>query len=195
MVDDWSWLSSTVTEKSFRRVNLLAQIEDLFSRVDARMMSTLQTMPVPEGVVYACGFWLFYCDYTTLGVPAFAYNTVGNEGEWKWSPPNWVVDVEDLMVDALQPLYTEISSFMAGKSDDDWRTLVKYQWDFYSKFCLDMNSDIEKQKGPLTWWNLTEDFVVGIFEEREGDEMYDFLVKASVGEERAQKLGIVGGLG
>ena len=167
------------------------QFEALFKRVESALKSTLQEMPAPKDVVYVCGFWLFYNDYTTLGAPAFAYNTVGNENVGKWSPPEWVVDVEDHMAEALQPLYGEITAFLAGKSDDEWNALIKYQWDFYCQFCLALNDKAKGGDGLFANWNLSDDFVVGIFDARQGDELYETLIKSSVGEAQARSLGIL----
>ncbi|NOK58795.1 MAG: hypothetical protein GFH27_549301n177 [Chloroflexi bacterium AL-W] len=170
---------------------LQKELEALFEDMEIRIHSTLQRLPAPEGIVYACGFWLFYCDYTTLGVPCFAYNTVGNENDTKWSPAEWVVEVEDELTEALNPLYEQVSSLMADKDDQDWEALIEYQWNFYSKVCMSLNKSVKQGGGPLAHWNLIENFVIGIFEEREGDDMYDFLVKTSVGEKTAIELGIV----
>ncbi|MEM8531546.1 MAG: hypothetical protein AAGF95_11930 [Chloroflexota bacterium] len=167
------------------------EVESLFGAIETRIHSTLQRLPAPEGVVYACGFWLFYCDYTVLGVPCFAYNTVGNENDTKWSPSEWIVDVADEMTEVLKPLYEQVSSLMAGKDDAAWEALIEYQWNVYSKVCISLNASVKQGRGPLAHWYLTEDFVIGIFEEQADDDMYDFLVKASVGEKAALELGIV----
>jgi hypothetical protein len=50
----------------------------VFSRIGECLLLTLRELPAPDGRVYACGFWNFYCDYTTLGSPCFAYNLVGH---------------------------------------------------------------------------------------------------------------------
>ena len=126
-----------------------------------------------------------------LGVPCFAYNTAGNEKDSKWCPPEWIVDVEGQMAVTLNPLYQQVSSYMKGKNDEEWETLIEYHWDIYSEFCLSLNQSSEIDEHPLAHWNLSDDFVIGIFEEREGEEIYDFLAKASVGEKKAIDLGIV----
>lgn len=75
--------------------------EKLFPAIGNCVKQTLADIPAPSGVVYACGFWLFYTDFTVIREPCFAYNVVGREGDAKWSPPEWAVDVEDHIVEAL----------------------------------------------------------------------------------------------
>ncbi len=163
-------------------------IESAYTRIDDLVKQSLRELPAPEETVYACGFWLFYCDYTVLGPPCFAYNIVGNDEDIKWSPPNWHVDVQRRMVEALSPLYQELSELMQGQDDDAWESLMKYQWHFFSQLCHSITRDA---KSLLKGWHLTDDFVCGIFEEREGTDIYIQLVKESVGEQTAIRLGIL----
>jgi hypothetical protein len=163
-------------------------IESAFSQIGEILKRTLREIPAPDGTVYACGFWLFYCDYTVLGAPCFAYNIIGKEKGTKWCPPEWIVDVEDRVVEALNPLYQKVSELMKGQSDDAWESLIRYQWDFFSTLCLSITRDA---RSLFSHWRLTDDFVCGIFEEREGGEVYDSLVQSSVGEQLTIRLGIL----
>lgn len=163
-------------------------IESAFLQIGERVKGTLHEIPAPDGTVYACGFWLFYCDYTVLAAPCFAYNIVGKEKDTKWCPPEWIVDVEDRMVEALNPLYQEVSELRKGQNDDAWESLIHYQWHFFSQLCRSITRDARLL---LSHWRLTDDFVCGIFEEREGSDAYESLVRSSIGEQAAIQLGIL----
>lgn len=173
---------------SCRRNGMSPNIESAFSQIGERVLRTLREIPSPDGTVYACGFWLFYCDYTVLTPPCFAYNIVGKEQDAKWCPPEWIVDVENRMVDALKPIYQELSDLMKGQNDEAWESLIRYQWDFYSQLCLAITRDA---RSLLSHWRLAGDFVCGIFEDRESEEVYTSLVLSSVGEQAALQLGIL----
>jgi hypothetical protein len=164
------------------------EIEAVFAQISLRVRDTLRTLPAPPSAVYAGAFWLFYCDYTRLGEPCFAYNEVGAGDEGKWSPPEWKVDVDDDMVKALSPLYRELETLMTGQGDDAWDQLIEYQWNFFSELCQQLTREA---KVLLGHWSLTDDFVFAILEEREGDEIYTRLVEASVGGALARRLGIL----
>ncbi|GEM_PF-6053827 len=164
------------------------EIEPFFARIYDAIRETLSSVEAPSGQVYSIGFWLFYCDYFVLSAPCLAYNTRGNEQEAKWCPPEWQTDVDEDIAAVLGPIYSEISDFMDGRSDDDWEFLIDYQWRYYCGICHALTKDASAL---LPNWDFTDDFVAGIFEEREGDELYQALAKASVGEKRALKLGIV----
>ncbi|CAN5125304.1 hypothetical protein BH11PLA2_BH11PLA2_14210 [soil metagenome] len=164
------------------------EIESAFHQIGETIQRTLADIPAPAGKVYACGFWLFYCDYTVLGPPCFAYNTVGNEKDTKWCPPEWQVDVEDRIVEALNPIYRHVEELMKDESEESWEMLLKYQWGFYSQLCHSLTRDAQTL---LKHWQITDDFVCGIFEEREGEDVYYQLIKDSVGEEKAIQLGML----
>ncbi len=164
------------------------EIEAVYSQVSLRVRDTLRTLPSPPSAVYACAFWLFYCDYTRLGEPCFAYNEVGASNEDKWSPPGWKVSVDDDMVKALSPLYRELETLMTGRGKDARNQLVEYQWEFYSDLCQQLTRDAKELLGH---WPLADDFVFAILEEREGDETYTRLAEASVGRDLARRLGLL----
>ncbi len=167
------------------------ELESAFKEIKLSIIDTIKKHPPERENVYSCGFWLFYCDYSMLGTPCFAYNIEGEyEDDTKWCPPEWVVDVEDSMIDALEPHYEKISELMAGKSDEAWEDLVKYQYEFYCNLCLQLNDMSNTDNSPFKNWNTTNDFVIGVFEEREGEELYDELVKLSVGSSREKALEI-----
>lgn len=170
----------------------MKEIEALFKKVEKKIYATLQNIPAPAEQIYACSFWLFYCDYSSLGTPIFAYNTVGDvDEEEKWSPPEWYMDEDEDMLEALEELYSEINTYMEDKSEEEWSHLIRYQWDFYCKLCLNLNESRNSDEFPLKHWNLSDDFIFAVLEEREGSEIFSELVVKSVGRERAEKLGIL----
>lgn len=174
-----------------KRINM-DNLNSLFSEVKEIIIKTMKSIPAPDKSIYACGFWLFYCDYSSLGIPVFAYNSEEDlDDEDRWSPPEWDVDVEDDMIDALEDVYSRINKKMNGKSDDDWRILIQLQQKVYSDLCLSLNDSKNEDTFPLKHWNLSEEFVIGIFEERECSDLYIELIENSVGEKRAISLGIL----
>ena len=162
--------------------------ERLYPVIGHCVKQTLADIPAPNGVVYACGFWLFYADFSVIGAPCFAYNIVGREDDAKWSPPEWAVDVEDRIAEALTPHYERLTELMTGQSDEMWESLIQFQWDYYSQLCLEITRDAPSL---LHHWQVADDFVCGIFEEREDDEIYSRLLRASIGEEVVERLGIL----
>ena len=164
--------------------------ESVFARIGERLMRTLREVPAPDGTVYACGFWLFYCDYTTLGVPNLAYNILGKEEDVRWYPPDWFVDADERICKALAPLYQEINELMAGQEEDVWVSLMEHQWECYSLLCRSITRDA---RSLLSHWRLTDDFVCGILDVKETDEVYTYLIESSIGKRKAIRLGILKG--
>ena len=164
------------------------EIESVFAQIGDCLKRTLCEIPAPEGTVYACAFWLFYLDHTVIAPPNFAYNFDGGEEDVKWSPPNWHADVVERVNEALDPLYQELSGLMKGQDDDAWGSLGEYQWHFFAQLCRSITRDPQSL---LKGWHLTDNYVCGIFEEREDGDVYTRLVKESVGEQTAIELGIL----
>ncbi|WP_036801750.1 hypothetical protein [Photobacterium marinum] len=167
------------------------QIEKVFIEIEKQIRKTIAKNTYVSGEVYVAGFWLFYCDCQTIGQPCFGYNIIGNENDFKWSPSEWVVDVEENMVDALSQSYNKLSELMQGSSEEDWEQLMLYQYDFYTTLCKDLNAEVSSDLSPFKTWNTSKDFIVGVFEEQESEEFYTDLINASVGEDVAIKLDVV----
>jgi hypothetical protein len=159
-----------------------------FHAIGESIKQALATIPKPDGIVYACGFWLFYADYTIIGPPCFAYNILGEDEDSKWAPPDWVVDVDDRILDSLKPHYEHLSNTMQGQSDETWDALIEFQLNYFARLCLDITRNA---KSILSHWQMTDDFVCGIFEEREDEETFIRLLHASMGEEAVGRLGIL----
>lgn len=167
---------------------MIPNLEVIFDAIGMSVKETLAKIPAPKGRVYACGFWLFYADYTFIGVPCFAYNVVGFETEAKWSPSEWLEDVNDLMLDTLKPYYEMLSDLMENQSDEVWDSVIEFQLKFYSQLCLDITRDANALLGH---WQITGDFVCGIFEEREDEETYIRLLYASMGKVAVERLEVL----
>jgi hypothetical protein len=166
------------------------ELSGLFQEIHSKLVSVIRNMQ-PKNTLYACGFWLFYCDYTVLGVPCFAYNSGPSDESLKWSPADWEVETDESVEVALESIYEAITQKMEGATDEEWEALLDYQWNFYSDLCKEWNESLDSDTSPFSGWNKTDDFVIGVFEEREGEEVYDKLAVQSLGEERAKQLGVI----
>lgn len=167
------------------------QIEEIFAEVESVVVEAIKAVRVSAKELYVCGFWLFYCDYTVISPPCFGYNTTYKENDDRWAPPEWDVDIDNDVFGALEPIYERLASAMIGKSDEEWVELIEYQWDIYSRLCFKLNTEIGDENSPFKQWNKSNDFLIGIFEEREGEEMYNKLAIASVGLSKAKELSII----
>lgn len=164
-------------------------VEKLFHEIEKAFLSSVRSLRL-DNKVYACGFWLFYCDYTVISPPCFGYNSSYEEDD-RWDPAEWEVDTDDTVYDAMSPFYEKLSNLMDGKPDESWEQLIEYQWQFYSNLCYKLNSEINSENSPFKGWSKSEDFVVGIFEQREGQEKYEELAIGSLGYEKAKDLCVI----
>jgi hypothetical protein len=165
-------------------------ISNLFQKIEVVLLDSIKALDI-DSEVYACGFWLFYCDYSVINPPSFAYNSSYKEKDERWAPPEWDVDVDDSVYDALSPIYEELSKLLDGRSDEQWEELIEFQWKFYSALCYKLNSEVSTEDSPFKNWKKSTDFVIGIFEEREGEEIYEKLVIDSLGINKAKELGVL----
>ena len=140
---------------------------------------------------YAAGFWLFYVDYTVFGVPCLALNSEENlassDPTCRWCPSEWLVDVHSCH-ESIQPLYTELSKLLAGESDESWELAVDQHYDAMCYLCKSLTANYHAGDGAFGMITRNPQFVVGIFEEREGDELYKTLVDASIEPDRRASL-------
>ncbi|SFM13446.1 hypothetical protein [Marinobacter zhejiangensis] len=168
-----------------------SKVRDVFSEIEEVLIQAIRDIPVPPETLYACGFWLFYCDYSTISPPCFGYNSEYGEEDERWAPPEWDVEEEENVFEALEPAYEKLMGLMEGRSNEAWAQLVEFQWRFYTDFCARLNASMNSPSSPFAGWSKTDDFVVGVFEEREGEEIYNRLAIDSVGRDSAVKLSIV----
>ncbi|WLQ16756.1 hypothetical protein O5O45_12590 [Hahella aquimaris] len=162
-------------------------IDQIFEEIDRKIVETIEDIEPNIGEIYVAGFWLFYCDYTVLSRPCFSYNSENTDEQTRWSPPDWTVDIDDIMDQALAPLYEKITALMENCSEKEWDTLLDFQFEFYCNLCQKLNNDLM----PFKKWSTTKNFVIGIFEERESEDVYHSLIKNSIGHGKAIELGII----
>lgn len=165
-------------------------IKSIFQQIEEAFLASLTSIEINDEV-YACGFWLFYCDYTVINPPCFGYNSSYEEDEDRWAPPEWDIDIDDAIYNALSPLYEKLSHLMDNKSDEEWERLIEYQWQFYSELCSKLNSELYSPNSPFKNWPKKSNFVIGIFEERESEEIYEKLAIDSLGYEKAKELCVI----
>lgn len=144
---------------------------------------------LPDERFYAGAFWLCYVDYTMFGTPAFAMNSESyladceDDDSTMWSPPNWQFDVLDEAHEAMSPLYDALSQSLSGQNDDVWDTTIKEHWEVLARVSKRLTQDARSRTGLFSQTDLPSDFVVGIFDEREGEPMFSKLVRASIAPE------------
>ena len=150
-----------------------------------------QVMNFPDEEFYAAAFWLCYVDYTLFGTPCFAMNTEshsavsaaeGSEG-MRWSPPNWRYDVIDHATQAMTPHYSTLSASLAGQSESVWDDTIEEHWRLLARVCRRLTHEARHREGYFCDIALPPGFVVGIFEEREGEPIFSQLVRASIAPE------------
>ena len=146
----------------------------------------------PDERFYAGAFWLCYVDYTMFGVPCFALNTEahlqaegveGDDGS-RWSPPNWAYDLIDNAIEPMRPHYEALTRDLEGQSDEVWDAACEAHFQLLARVCREATTAIHQSPSP----GITEDFVIGIFEEREGEPLFSQLVRASIDPDRLARL-------
>jgi hypothetical protein len=169
-------------------MSILRQIEEKwFDAVSITIGSLTESFSHEQ--FYAGAFWLCYVDYTMFGVPCFAMNTGSHlaatngdaqDNGTRWSPPNWQFDVIDETVETMSPHYNELSRSLAGKSEADWDAAIEEHFQVLARVCRRLTRATRARAGMFARINLPTDFVVGVFEEREGEPVFSRLVRASV---------------
>ncbi len=176
-----------------------SEIQKIFNKISTEIGPLVESHSAltKNSPVYAGSFWLFYCDYTVIHPPCFALNTVDGielDDGWsnKWSPPDWKFPSIDDVTESLMPLYLELSELLKDQSDDIWEEVIDYNFRLYCNLCRKLTINARGNFGEYSQWNKTEDFLFLIIEEREGEEMYNQLLKDSVESRTLKKLdGIV----
>lgn len=168
-------------------MSILQQIESRwFDSAATAIVSHASRFPAER--FYAGAFWLCYVDYTLFGTPCFALNTEsylardGGDAEdsTRWSPPNWRFDVLDEPVEAMSPSYDKLSRSLADQDDTRWEAAIEEHFQALARVCRRLTHHARSRTGPFSEVDLPADFVVGIFEEREGDPTFSRLVRASI---------------
>lgn len=162
---------------------LLKKIETAW--LDKGFSAIISHVSTSDAPVYGCAFWMLYCDYSVLGVPCFAINDEDHESAQdqyqRWAPPEWRIDVHDV-VGEMQELYSKLSNGMKGKSDEDWEEMMEAHYGIMCSVSLQLTE--KYHQSDLSTKN--SGFIVCILEEREGDEIFEALLKNSTSEARVE---------
>lgn len=169
-------------------MSILQQIESRwFDSAASAIVSQVASFPSER--FYAGAFWLCYVDYTKFGTPCFAMNTesyfteCGAESASRWSPPTWQFDILDGAVEAMSPLYDTLSQSLAGHDSAVWDATIEEHSQVLARVSRRLTRDARSRSGPFVQIGLPDDFVVGIFDEREGEPTFSRLVRASIDPE------------
>ena len=167
-------------------VNLLYDIEAAWvDSASAAIVSHARNHP--NDVFYAASFWLCYVDYTIFGTPCFALNTertIEQEGDdLRWSPADWQFSCTDSTVEAMQPLYEMLSDELSGRAESEWDLAIEEHFSVLARVCRRITTEARSRRGVFADTVLHPDFVVGIFEYREGDPLFTQLIRASIAPE------------
>lgn len=174
------------------------RLEEIESEWLATVLDTVRELAAAhvDEQFYAGSFWLCYVDYRMFGVPCFAMNTEahaaangGNTSEGiRWSPPNWEFDVIDRAIERMQPHYQALSHDLAGKEDATWDAAIDEHFRVLARVSRRATEEVHQWRASGLVGNVTKDFVIGIFEEREDDPLFSRLVRDSIVPERLSRL-------
>lgn len=163
--------------------NLISAIESQWEEVAAKTIAQIMAA-FPDDQFYAAGFWLFYCDYTVIHPPCFGANTeasLAESGEdakyHRWTPPNWRFDTIGGLSDKMMPLYEPLCE---EHEDDVWQKIMEDHKQSIARVCRRVTQQARSGAGPFAEVAVPANFVVGIFEEQDGDEEYDRLAIMSI---------------
>ena len=176
---------SWVVRRLATHMNILQQIESRwFDSAASAIVSQVASFPSER--FYAGAFWLCYVDYTKFGTPCFAMNTeshlteCGAESSSRWSPPNCQFDILDGAVEAMSPLYDALSRSLAGQDSAVWDAAIEEHSQVLARVSRRLTHHARSRTGPFVPADLPANFVVGVFDEREGEPTFSRLVRASI---------------
>jgi hypothetical protein len=179
-------------------MNYSQRLEEVQSEWKVTVLDTVRDLATAHAGerFYAGSFWLCYVDYTMFGVPCFAMNTEahaaahgGNTSEGiRWSPPNWEFDVIDRAVERMQPHYQKLSHDLADRENVVWDAAIDEHFRVLARVCREATEAVHQWRASGVIENITEDFVIGIFEEREDDPLFSRLVRDSIAPDRLSRL-------
>ena len=156
-------------------MKLLKDIENKWEKVAT---SSLESLFRSESVrdYFAAGFWLFYVDYTEILPPylSVAYESDNLDPNYRWEPPEWPIGLDEA-TNAMSEEYSELSSFLNGKSHADWDGVIEEHYVAISRVTKKLTAKFRGTEYPTV-----DRFIAGIFESRDGEEEYARLVKMSV---------------
>jgi len=168
-------------------------IKKIFRDIELEIIRVLTEFDAPEEPVYSCAFYHFYWDGEEVHDPFFAYNTESTPSsaspKLRWHPPDWPMEDDGGFHAPLGPLYTLLGQALKNEPDSMWDKMSDYQDEMYCGMCLRLNESLNEPDNPFSKWNLTDDFVIGIFDWGRGNIMNDLAAK-SVGKEKFDRLRI-----
>ena len=147
-----------------------------------------QAADFPKERFYAASFWLLYADYTLFGTPCFAMNTESNLAAQsestaemsRWSPADWQFDCLFASTKIMDPYYEALSSSLGRSHETEWNAAMDQHVEALARVCRRLTQCARTRSAPFTHINLPSEFVVGIFEEREGEPTFSEWVRASI---------------
>ena len=142
----------------------------------------------PAETFHAGAFWLFYADYTEILVPAFGIGaesdvrvelTGGALLSTRWSPAEWKRSVVDAACEPMKPLYSALSTRLAGASEAAWEEMLLAHDSVVARVARELTALIRGRwravNGPVS-----PNFVIAMLDERLEPQDHDRLVRASV---------------
>lgn len=169
------------------------EVLEIFQAIEGEIINSFSRMSVPDEPVYACSFFGFYWDCVDISEPYFTYNIEASESsldpKLRWNPGDWIYDEHDTLGQSIRPLYLTLTQALKNEPHDVWEKVAEYQDALYCKMCMNLNNTVTEDNSPFRDWNLTKDFVIGVFEWRRGDIMNELAI-ACVGDERFDRLRI-----
>lgn len=160
----------------------LREIAERWLEVVPRAVENLR-IAHPGERFYAAAFWLLYCDYTKILVPALGASSEAHvelheaadpASSTRWRPAEWNWPVIDAAVDALRPSYERLSASMKQRSRAEWDQIVGAHEQMLARVARELTRRLRGSTPGLAH------FVVVVLEDRDGDERRDDLVRASV---------------
>lgn len=167
---------------------MLDQIETAWLRVAAAAITRVVRANATE-TFYAAAFWLFYCDYTTMGAPALAMNAESaialhqtNDDAWstRWAPAEWRWPVLDEACDAMQPHYTRLSDAMAAAPHSAWDELITAHDRMIARVAKALSGQLHSRTGELGHSKLPPNFVVAVIDDQRESPDFEDLLRSSV---------------
>ncbi len=138
---------------------------------------------------YAASFWLFYCDCTTMGVPALAMNaesaivthqTQNDAWNTRWVPAEWRWPVLDEACDAMKPLYMKLSDAMADASHSAWNELIASHDRMIAHVAKTMTHHVHNRHDQFAHARLPACFVVAAIDDQRDSRDFEDLLRSSV---------------
>jgi len=166
---------------------ILQEIADECYRIGGEaIVSTIRKHP---GVsFFAAGFHTFYSDYAEFG--GFRLGLGAEETPRRWSGCEWGASDWGDICDF--PSYNTLASALEDQADEIWDQAQRQHEEQLSDVCRRLTSDARNGTGAFAECRQ-DSFLVGIFNDLEGNEQFDRLVEMSVDGNDIERFGITRG--